>query len=295
MTRAQFWSDGFDMDLLRVCPEAIDALGETGQRVLYVRGGTSHGRLNHPSAWGHDRGFVSFFGHRGPTEPPSWCSGEPVRECTVEEMIRDAWVHDLVCVVDGVEVFDGATLAGDFQRWMYHLRGWALLTDRQLRPIRENLLRRVREARRALETMSIPQSTPLRASTARIGTKGLIDALDITRKSASGDGLAFAPSWSILTPALSARREAEDARKAGRYREANTILDLAWEVYRPLYIEEMRESLRRARGPWDRLLTRGHVTLLCYCANNPEQCHRTLLAREILPKLGAIYGFEVRA
>jgi hypothetical protein len=49
--RAAFWSDDFDMDLLRLVPEVPELLGDTGARTLYVRGGTSHGRLNHPAAW----------------------------------------------------------------------------------------------------------------------------------------------------------------------------------------------------------------------------------------------------
>lgn len=292
--RAEFWSDGFDMDLYAIAPEVLAALGETGQRVLYVRGGTSYGRLNHPAAWNHERGMVAYFGHRGPTEPSGYCASKPIVACTVEEMIRDAWAHHLLCVVDGHVVFDATPFEDDFQRWMFEIRGWNRSEHPDLDALRTKILGAVVEARRELERMPIPQTTPLRVSTARIGTKGLIDALDITRKSGVGDGLAFAPSWDILRPALAARREAEAARMDLRWREASEIEDRAWKAYRPLYIEEMRASIRRDRGPWDRLLALGHVTLVCYCTNNPDHCHRTLLAREILPKLGAIYGYEVR-
>jgi hypothetical protein len=306
--RAAFWSDDFDMDLLRLVPEVPELLGDTGARTLYVRGGTSHGRLNHPAAWldstntddgtnGTEGSHVAFFGHRGPAEPPGYSAGQPVVACTVEEALRDAWAHSLRVVVDDVLVFDGAAFQGPFQDWMYVLRGWGNGGHggavAQVRQTRARLVEAITEARRTLETMEVPTTTALRVSTARMGTHGLLNAVDVTRKSAKGDGLAFAPSWAILNPALEARERAERLRVALQWSEATTVLDEAWREYRPRYLAEMRESYRRDRGPWERLLAMGHATLLCYC-RDPSRCHRTLLARDILPKLGAIYGYEVR-
>lgn len=131
--------------------------------------------------------------------------------------------------------------------------------------------------------------------TARIGYVGL-DALDITRKSAIGDAVVFAPSWAILNPALDARRRAADASKLFWSSLAATddgpaILAAAWTEYVPAYVAEMRQSYRAHRPVWNRLLSEVLVTLTCYCTD-PERCHRTLLARDILPKLGATYAGE---
>lgn len=114
--------------------------------------------------------------------------------------------------------------------------------------------------------------------TARVGSREP-DALDVTRKSAGRDGIAFAPSWALLGPFLSARRAGADT-------------EALWPGYVAAYTAEMRASYRAARGVWERLLARPRVVLLCYCTD-PERCHRTLLARDILPTLGATYAGEL--
>jgi len=107
------------------------------------------------------------------------------------------------------------------------------------------------------------------------------DALDITRMTAGRDGIAFAPSWTILRPALAARRaRVRDPERWPRYVEA--------------YTAEMRDSYVRNRAAWDALLARKRVVLLCYCAGVP-QCHRYVLGHDILPKLGASYEGEIDA
>jgi hypothetical protein len=147
--------------------------------------------------------------------------------------------------------------------------------------------------------------------TARVAYSGS-DRLDVTRKSGR-EGLAFAPSWTLLGPVLRARRAVElkhlegemlcesinrgDGGEAG-LPVVNFELDAlereqreAWERYVVGYLAEMRASYRANRPAWDALLAREVVTLCCYCTD-PEHCHRTLLARDILPKLGATYGGE---
>lgn len=146
---------------------------------------------------------------------------------------------------------------------------------------------------------SCPKWRPLTVYTARIGYVGL-DALDITRKSATGDALVFAPSWSILRPALDARQRAGRLRAAAQsddpaaglaLDEAQMTEDEAWAAYVPAYVAEMRASYRAHRPAWERLLGEVLLTLTCYCVD-PERCHRVLLARDILPKLGATYAGE---
>lgn len=147
--------------------------------------------------------------------------------------------------------------------------------------------------------------------TARVSYRGA-DRLDVTRKSGR-EGIVFAPSWTLLGPALRARRALElkqleereyaeaTAREGGESVGFATLsLELevlerewseAWERYVVGYFDEMRASFRAHRAAWDALLARSEATLVCYCTD-PERCHRTLLARDILPRLGASYGGE---
>lgn len=135
-----------------------------------------------------------------------------------------------------------------------------------------------------------------RVYTARVGYVGL-DALDITRGTGRGSALAFAPSDAILAPALDARRRAKELRDHPLLypdpvaMEADRIEAEAWARYAPAYLAEMRRSYREERDAWNHLLLCPLVTLCCYCAD-ASRCHRTLLARDILPKLGCIYAGE---
>lgn len=117
----------------------------------------------------------------------------------------------------------------------------------------------------------------LRVRTARVSYRGA-DRLDVTRKSAGPDGLPFAPSWGILSPALTKLA-------------TGTLTDEDWRVYSEQYTAQMRTSYRDQRAAWDALLAREHVVLVCYCAD-AERCHRRVLAG-ILAKLGAVDEGEV--
>lgn len=125
--------------------------------------------------------------------------------------------------------------------------------------------------------------------TARMGFRGA-DWLDITRKGAKerpepgghrGMGAAFAPSERLLNEFL---------RKRQSRPEGET--DREWLDYVERYTVEMRKSYSVARASWNALLALDHVVLLCFC---PEaaRCHRSVLAREILPKVGATYMGEL--
>lgn len=146
--------------------------------------------------------------------------------------------------------------------------------------------------------------------TARIGRwmKGEPDAIDITRKSAKPEWLCFAPSWAILGPAIEAKRRAvkieqdayaltnarlgrtatpeEDGARYLMFADAESISETAWREYVPAFMDEMRASWKEHRPMWDNLLSRQRVILCCYCMD-AERCHRTILRRDILPKLGA--------
>lgn len=145
----------------------------------------------------------------------------------------------------------------------------------------------------------------LRAYTARISSRDP-DRFDVTRKSGGPQGEPFAPSWAILRPALDARRRAErlmddahalthslDGNPYALANEADRIEAEAWAAYEPAFLDQMRRSYRAHRPAWDALLARPRVVLVCYCVDH-TRCHRTILARDILPTLGAVYEGEVR-
>jgi hypothetical protein len=128
------------------------------------------------------------------------------------------------------------------------------------------------------------------------------DRLDITRKSATDEGIAFAPSWGILTAALDARRKADECMKGaqrdgavGALHRATAweIESAAWTEYEPRYVDEMRRSYEAHRDRWRALLARERVTLVCFCnlARWPGHCHRVILAG-LLVKCGAEYVGE---
>lgn len=126
--------------------------------------------------------------------------------------------------------------------------------------------------------------------TARVSYRGP-DRLDVTRKSATPDGIAFAPSWAILRPAIDARKAAEVLRFDLKDELADATMTSAWNVYVEAYRAEMLVSYRQNRAAWDALLARERVVLCCYCSDR-TRCHTVLLAG-YLEKLGARYEGEV--
>jgi hypothetical protein len=128
--RLPFWSDTFDLDLLAVVPHIEQLLG-TGlaASTLWTHSHTTHGRINHPSAWNSYDGMVAYFGTRPSGFKPEACVTEaPLTSCTVLEALRDLWVHDLIMLVDGARVWQAPR--GLLMPLLYHRRGWRLLEDR---------------------------------------------------------------------------------------------------------------------------------------------------------------------
>lgn len=149
---------------------------------------------------------------------------------------------------------------------------------------------------------------PLQLYTARLGAYRAADGLDITRMNKDPIGVAFAPSWDILQPALHARQRARDTREAGELaareqpaaaaylraraaQEAEEIEAAAWKVYEPAYVEEMRASWREHQSVWLEVARRAEVTLLCACTDT-ARCHRTVAAR-LLVKAATSRGIVV--
>ena len=142
-------------------------------------------------------------------------------------------------------------------------------------------------------------SAHLQVYTARIDCTDA-DALDITRmgatraakERASFPGEPFAPSWEIVAAAKHSRTFVETWRKAGNDDKASEIERRHFAQVMQQYVAEMRASYRRHRGAWDALLGRPRVVLCCFCTN-PELCHRTVLGRDILTRMGAVFCGEV--
>lgn len=148
------------------------------------------------------------------------------------------------------------------------------------------------------------------ALTSRVSYGGP-DRLDVTRASGT-EGLFLAPSVELLAPVLRARKELERASERldalheqpllravnglasakDAFARARDAFDAAWEQYRVGFTAEMRVSYRQNAEQWRALLERPRVVLCCFCVD-AERCHRTLLARSILPTLGATFGGEL--
>lgn len=128
-------------------------------------------------------------------------------------------------------------------------------------------------------------------STARINYDGH-GRLDVTRKSADPWAKAFAPSWRILGPAIAGMRRARGLLDSDRALADEVLADV-WSVYVRDYTAEMRRSFKERWADWNRLLVMPEAVLCCYCVD-ALHCHRTLLARDILPRLGATFVGEVK-
>src|SRR4051812_12912554 len=99
MPRRPFWSDTFDLDLLKAIPGVEELLGETADIPLFTHGHIAGAdqpdafRLVHPACWHTTRGLAAFFGFKDPAKPSAFYTSDPVVECTFLEALRDAWVH----------------------------------------------------------------------------------------------------------------------------------------------------------------------------------------------------------
>ena len=140
----------------------------------------------------------------------------------------------------------------------------------------------------------------LKVHTARLGTRAAKDPdAFVVMRDGPPNGHPFAPSWELLQPVLDARHVsragfagADEAMREDLRERAREIEHAAWRAYVPGFMAEMRKSYRRDRLAWIELLGRERVVLLCSC-QSPERCHRTILARVILPALGAKYVGEL--
>lgn len=113
------------------------------------------------------------------------------------------------------------------------------------------------------------------------------DRFDITRGSGGRAAEPFAPSWSILKPALGALALAKRLPKA----EAERVEREAWTRYVPHFLCEMEHSQLHHPGAWEDMLARRRVVLCCFC-HSVSRCHRSLVA-QLLERRGARWEGEI--
>lgn len=105
--------------------------------------------------------------------------------------------------------------------------------------------------------------------TGRIGN-AYKDELDITAKSAQGDGKVLAPTWDLVMD-----------------HKAHRITDLQ---YVDAYVNLIRQRYLQDKTPFLRILSNPSVTLTCYCRPNAF-CHRRI-AQDILVKIALAHGLK---
>ena len=134
MSDKPFWSDDFDMDLLKVFPDLPEKLGATKDVLLWTVGHETYGRLNHPAVWNSHMGSLAFFWLEPPvlerreggwfTLPGGYTDDSPLVECTWLEVLRDGWVHGFAMVLKDRIVWNARDIQQDFDRIMADLRGY---------------------------------------------------------------------------------------------------------------------------------------------------------------------------
>ena len=127
--RPRFWSDDFDMDLLKVFPDVARML-RAPDRLLWTVGHTTHGRLNHPTVWNSHGAFLWLTKPELARDENGWFNVDgcvddaPEIECTWMEWLRDAWVHSYGTLVLPHRRLLPEAPRRDFDTIMYDRRGW---------------------------------------------------------------------------------------------------------------------------------------------------------------------------
>ena len=132
---AKFWSDDFDLDLLKVLPNLREALGATSDVPVWTVGHETYGRLNHPCVWNSHGAFFWLEKPNLPRDEHGWfnihgcVSDEKEIEATWLEFLRDQWPHSyaalLIKPTGRMQAFHAPPRFA-FDQLLYHLRGWRL-------------------------------------------------------------------------------------------------------------------------------------------------------------------------
>ena len=107
--------------------------------------------------------------------------------------------------------------------------------------------------------------------TGRVGYPGA-DSLDITVKSATGNGVVLAPTWAMV----------------GGVKHWQGCEPLTQEQYTDRFYELLRARFRANHQPFFELIQRDRLVLVCFCSVGAF-CHRHL-AVDILEKIARSQG-----
>jgi hypothetical protein len=149
IARAPFWSDDFDLDLLRVLPEIETAIGRTGEIVLHTHDTLAHPltrRITHPVCWNTPRGPAAFFGFADAATPSAYVTDAPLVDCTFLEAVRDCWVHGYLMVVERRAVLDGLRLRFSFDVLLTYHRRWREVTAAEVRGAQHDVMNHIAAA-----------------------------------------------------------------------------------------------------------------------------------------------------
>lgn len=143
--RAKFWSDDFDMDLLKIFPDIEKTLRNPGA-IVWTVGHESYGRLNHPAVWNTHSAFLWLEKPNLPRDEHGWfnvrgCVGDsPEIECTWIEWLRDVWPHSCAAVILPGQQRLPVAPQDAFMAIMYDLRRWNKLDADRLAEHRRRAL-----------------------------------------------------------------------------------------------------------------------------------------------------------
>ena len=130
---AKFWSDDFDMDLLKLFPDLPKMLGRSADISLWTVGHTTYERLNSPCCWNQYQGLSAIVWPYKPDLPRDehgWfnvnglVANEPEVECTWLELLRDQWPHSYGFVLIPTGKWFPEAPRYEFDQIMWDLRGW---------------------------------------------------------------------------------------------------------------------------------------------------------------------------
>ena len=133
----KFWSDDFDMDLLKLFPSLPKMLADSDLS-LWTVGGESFGRLNHPVIWNTHGAFVWREKPNLDRDKHGWfnirgcVSDHREIECTWLELLRDAWPHHYAFILFPDDRMVPPAPNEAFMTIMYDLRGWQKSTEIEL-------------------------------------------------------------------------------------------------------------------------------------------------------------------
>lgn len=149
-----FWSDDFDMDLLKIFPDVPKMLRDPERKLWTVCENTTLGRINCPVMWNGPGSLLWLEKPNLIRDKDGWfnvhglvSSAEEV-ECTWLEWLRDLWAHAHPAVILPVHLsLPCIDYNGSFYPIMSDLRGWY---KQDVGPCRESAIRWIMRCDRIL-------------------------------------------------------------------------------------------------------------------------------------------------